>query len=1010
MKAFPILLLAMLAALSGSVHAQAVDLSLEQLNHRVFTALNEAPTDISALAQTRDGTLWIGGRTGLTRFDGIRFVGYPGPSEEPLPGTNIASLFSDSSDGLWIGFRPGGAAELKGGRVTRYGEGDGLPDGTVEQFARDPGGVLWAATRRGLARFNGTRWEEFGDARIETPYALLVDRDGTFWVGANNGLFAWVAGERQFRVIDRTLSFGAGGTALTEAPDGSIWAAPHHKLVRIDRAVESRLRGAVTFRGVTSGPLLFDEPGNLWASESDSKSLLRVQSRHLVEEEGRLPTLLPEQLSSSEESNFGRVFASLRDRERNIWVGTDNGLHRFTRSSVVRGVVPRCFQYGFTAAGFAAGADGALWIACGDPSGARVDEIRDGKVVSSQVSEPFTVAFRDFEGTVWFAGVTSLAHLERGRLVSMPLPAEVQGRPIAALVRERSGAMWVSVTRRNLFRFHEGAWTEYGGLDTLPRGWPIVMTMDDNGVLWFGYSNNRVARIEGREVRVFDAAEGLGVGNVLSIIAQEGEVWIGGELGLARVAGMRAVMMQSESGTPFKGVSGIVRARNGDLWLNGINGIVRIDADEIEGLIRDPKHLLRCEIFNYLDGVPGTAVQLRPQPSAIETTDGRIWFSMTAGLVSIDATQLVRNTLPPPVTIWSLSANSKRYPNLGKAISLPINTTDLQIEYTAGSLTVPERVRFRYKLEGLDRQWQEAGARREAQYTNLGPGQYTFRVLASNNDGIWNESGASLVFAIAPAFHQTWSFYGLCALGVIAILATLYRIRVRQVAAQVRSRLEARLSERERIARELHDTLLQGVQGLIWRFQAATDRIPPGEPARRLMEQSLDRADRLLGESRDRVKDLRPTTRETRDLTDVLAAEGEHLSQLHSARFRVSVQGTGRDLHPIAREEILLIAREAIGNAFLHANAANIEVDLTYDDAALQLRVRDDGSGIKAVVLDAGGKPGHFGLIGMRERANKLGAQIDIWSKPGAGTEVDLRVPAKVAYADSGRARYVGAA
>ncbi len=1009
MKAIPLLLLGVLVSFPGRVCGQAVELSLQQFNHRAFTPIDEAPTDISSLAQTSDGTLWIGGRTGLTRFDGMRFVGYPGDAEEPLPGTNIASLFA-TEDGLWIGFRPGGAAILAGGRVTRFGENEGLPDGTVEQFARDRDGTLWAATRRGLAKFNGSRWEKFGDLRIETPYALLVDRDGTFWVGANNGLFAWVAGERLFREIDRSLSFGAGGTALAQAPDGSIWAAPHHKLVRIERPAEARLRGVARVAGISSGPLLFDEPGNLWASESVAKSLLRVQSGYLADEHLLVRSVQPEQLSSSELSNFGRVFATLLDRERNVWVGTDNGLHRFSRSNVVRGVVPRCFQYGFTAAGFAPGADGALWLACGDPSGARVDEIRDGKVVSSQNSDAFTVAYRDSEGTVWFAGVSSLAHLERGRLVSMPLPAEVQGRPIAALVRERSGAMWLSITRRSLFRFHEGAWSEYGGLDELPRGWPIVATRDDNGVLWFGYSNNRVARVEGRDVHVFDAAQGLQVGNVLSLVAAGGEVWIGGELGLARLEGLRVVTMQSDSGTPFRGVSGIVRARNGDLWLNGIAGIVRIDADEIEGVVRDPKHRLKCEILNYLDGVPGTAVQLRPQPSAIETTDGRIWFSMTAGLVSIDATQLVRNTLPPPVTIWSLSANAKRYPNVGKAISLPINTTDLQIEYGAGSLTVPERVRFRYKLEGLDRHWQEAGGRREALYTNLGPGHYTFRVIASNNDGVWNEKGASIAFVIAPAFYQTWSFYALCALGCIAMLAVLYRIRVRQVAFQVRSRLEARLSERERIARELHDTLLQGIQGLIWRFQAATDRIPQGEPARRLMEQSLDRADRLLGESRDRVKDLRPTTRETRDLTDIFAAEGEHLSQLHSAKFRVSMQGTGRDLHPIAREEILLIAREAMGNAFLHANAQTIEVELTYDEVALQLRVRDDGSGISAGVLEAGGKPGHFGLLGMRERANKLGAQLDIWSKPGAGTEVDLRVPARVAYADSLKARYVGAA
>jgi signal transduction histidine kinase/ligand-binding sensor domain-containing protein len=1010
MKAIPLLLLGMFAWIPGEVGAQGSGLTLSQLNHRLFTALDEAPTDINALAQTSEGTLWIGGRTGLTRFDGMHFVSYPAPGEEALPGTNIASLFADAHGGLWIGFRPGGAAELKRGRVTRYGEAEGLPDGTVEQFVRDRRGVLWAATRRGLASFDGARWTRHDDARIESPYWLLVDREGTLWVGASNGLFAWVAGERQFREIDRSLKFGAGGVSLAEAPDGSIWAAPHHKLVRVHKLSDARVRAAVTFQGISSGPLLFDEPGNLWASESGAKSLLRVRSDQLAAEETRPPTLTPERLGPFDESNFGRVFAVIQDRERNIWVGTDNGLHRFSRSNVVRGLVPRCFQYGFTAAGFAAGDNGSLWIACGDPSGSRVDEIRDNRVVSSQPSEQFSVAYRDTEGTVWFAGDRSLAHIEDGKLVSMPLPSDVQGRPIAALVRERNGAMWVSVTRRTLFRFHEGTWTEYGGLEDLPRGWPIVSAIDDNGVLWFGYSNSRVARVSGREVSVFDAARGLEVGNVLAILAQRGEVWVGGELGFARLEDSRAVMMRGESGTPFKGVSGIVRARNGDLWLNGIGGILRIDADELEAQARVADHALKIEMFNYLDGVPGTAVQLRPQPSAIETTDGRIWFSMTAGLVSIDATQLVRNHLPPPVTIWSLTANSRRYPNFGDDLGLPINTTDLQIEYGAGSLSVPERVRFRYKLEGSDQGWQDAGARREALYTNLGPGRYTFRVTASNNDGVWNESGAALNFTIAPAFYQTWYFYSLGVLAALALLAMLYRMRVRQVAAQVRARLEARLSERERIARELHDTLLQGVQGLIWRFQAATDRIPAGEPARRLMEQSLDRADKLLGESRDRVKDLRPTTRESPELSDVLAAEGEHLSQQHGARYRVSVQGTSRDLHPIAREEVLLIAREALGNAFRHANAQTIEVDLTYGDAALQLRIRDDGGGIHAAVLDAGGRPGHFGLIGMRERANKLGASLDIWSKPGAGTEVDLRVPAKVAYGDTRKTAYVGAA
>ena len=238
-------------------------------------------------------------------------------------------------------------------------------------------------------------------------------------------------------------------------------------------------------------------------------------------------------------------------------------------------------------------------------------------------------------------------------------------------------------------------------------------------------------------------------------------------------------------------------------------------------------------------------------------------------------------------------------------------------------------------------------------------------------------------------------------LAFLAALTVAYRVRVRQVAAHVRDRLEAQLAERERIARDLHDTLLQGMQGLIWRFQAASDRIPPGEPARQLMEQSLDRADKLLEESRDKVKDLRPAANDVANLAQALAAEGEQFTKLHSAQFHVSVQGTPRDLHPIVREEGFLIGREALANAFNHSVAANIEAEVTYGEHALQIRIRDDGRGIGETVLAAGGRPGHFGLLGMHERAKQMGAQIEVWSKPGAGTEIDLRVPAAVAYRSS---------
>jgi signal transduction histidine kinase/ligand-binding sensor domain-containing protein len=978
------------------------ELTLQQLNHRVFSATDGAPGDIWALAQTTDGTLWLGGRAGLTRFDGVRFVPYPGVADEPLHSTNLSALLPTPDGGLWIGFRLGGASLLKGGHVTHFDEADGFPPGTTEQFAYDRDGSLWAATRLGLVHFNGKRWAQVTqESDHGAVYGVLVDRAGTLWVAALGGLFARVAGESRFREVDRTVRFASGGTTLAASSDGRIWAAPVGKLLRVDRPENPGPGSAVEVRGAIGRPLLFDKAGNLWGSIDAARSLQRTVYRELTAAAPKALTGDREELSPANDRASEEIFTLLEDRERNVWVGTQTSLHRFSRANVVRESAPECSQYdsrGFQAAAFAATTAGALWIACGDGDKAHVDEVRDGKIVSRQAAPVFSVAYCDRDGEVWFAGPTALGHLENGRIVTTPLPAQIVGRPAQALVRDASGALWLSVSRRTVWRFRDGEWSEYGNLLGLPRGYPLIEAADERGILWFGYPNGQVARVEGSAVQLFGPAQGLDIGNIVGLLAQGGEVWVGGELGLARFAGNRFVPISNASGAPFRGVSGIVRARNGDLWLNAIAGVMHIARQEIEHVVREPAYRIEANMFNYLDGVPGTGVQLRPQPSAIVMNDGRIWFSRIGGIISIDATQLLRNPLPPPVTIWALTSGTKRYPNFGTAVQLPMHTTDLRVEYTAGSLTVPERVRFRFKLDGSDRDWQDAGTRREVRYTNLGPGRYTFRVTAANNDGVWNETGASMDFTILPAFYQTRWFYALCGLAGVLVLASLQRIWMHRVAAQVRGKLEERLAERERIARELHDTLLQGMQGLIWRFQAVADRMPPTEQTRQLMEQSLDQADRLLGESRDKVKDLRGSPSDSADLAEALAAAGDQFAQLRHAKFRVSVQGVRRDLHPIVREESFLIGREALANAFCHGEAQTIEAEVTFGERDLHVRIRDDGRGIDAAVLDAGSRPGHFGLIGMRERAGKLGAQVNVWSKPGSGTEVDLRVPANVAY------------
>jgi signal transduction histidine kinase len=1007
MKAVPLLWLAILLSCPGAVLAQTGDLTLRQLNQRVFRATDGAPTDIAALAQTADGTLWVGGRAGLTRFDGMRFIPYPAPGEQPLQQTNVSSLLAMPDGSLWMGFRPSGVALLKQGHVTHYGMRDGLPLGAVQQLALDPDGSVWMAARLGIAHFEGGQWTKIaGVPELNTAYGVLVDQAGALWVATLDGLRTRGPDEDRFREVDRRRYFGTRGLLLTAAPDGRIWASAEDELVRVD-PTQARIEGTFKLRGMAGGPLLLDLKGNLWAADPEAHELLHLTSDDLTRLDPRKVKVKSQSLYGGDGFGPGRVSAAIEDREGNIWVATDTALHRFSRSNVVHDVVPACTGIGLQSATVVAGDRGVLWMVCDQATEGQLNKVHDNGVLSSQVTPSFSVAYRDREGTVWFAGPTVVARLQDDRIVvTAQLPAELRGRPVQALLRDRSGAMWVSVTRRSTFRVVGDEWIENGNL-ALPREPAYVQVADESGALWFGYAEDRIARIDSRGVQMFDAKQGLHVGNVLSMLVEGSQLWVGGELGFARFDGKRFVPVIAASGKHFEGVSGIVKSRDGDLWLNGVAGISRIENRELEWVMRDPSHRAASETFNYLDGVPGTAVQLRPQPSAVATTDGRIWFATTGGIVSIDPSQLARNPLPPPVTIWSLTSGSTHYANDGNGLRLPVRATDLQIEYSAGSLTVPERVRFRYKLEGLDRTWHDVGGRREATYTNLGPGDYEFRVIAANNDGVWNETGASIAFVIPPAFYQTRWFYALCALAGVALLAALYRVRVRQVAAQVRDRLETRLAERERIARDLHDTLLQGVQGLIWRFQAAADRMPADEPARRLLEQSLDRADQLLGESRDKVKDLRAAPRDTVHLDEALAHEGEQLAQLRPVKFAVSVQGAHRDLHPIVREEGFLIGREALTNAFRHSGANSIEAELSYSDAALLIRVRDDGAGISAVVMDAGEKPGHFGLLGMRERARKLGATLDVWSRPDAGTEVELRVPAHVAYVSKKRAARV---
>jgi signal transduction histidine kinase len=433
-------------------------------------------------------------------------------------------------------------------------------------------------------------------------------------------------------------------------------------------------------------------------------------------------------------------------------------------------------------------------------------------------------------------------------------------------------------------------------------------------------------------------------------------------------------------------------------------GLVRITRTEVDAWIADPKHRIGTTVWDAADGVRlRSSAASEYAPRVAKSADGKLWFVTGEGIQVVDPRHLVVNEIPPPVRIERVTADRKTY-DTARELRLPPLVRDLQLEFTALSLAAPEKVRFRYKLEGYDNDWHEAGNRRQAFYTNLPSRSYRFRVIAANNSGVWNEQGDVLEFSIAPAYYQTAWFRALCAASGLGLLWAGYQLRVRQLRHRFVMALEARVSERTRIARDLHDTLLQSFHALVLKFQTALNLLPdrPAD-ARRRLEAALEQADDAITEGRNAVQGLRTSTVEQNDLANAIRNLGDELAGESTAAppqgFAVVVEGHSRDLHPIVREEIYKIAAEAVRNAFQHAQARHIDVDIRYDPRHFRLVVRDDGIGIDPTVLAALGKEGHYGLHGMPERASVIGGRLTVWSEPNIGTEVELRVPARAAYA-----------
>lgn len=964
------------------------------LHHASWTARDGAPQMVITMAQTSDGWLWLGGSAGLFRFDGVRFERYAPPGAA-LPANGISILSTRPSGALWIGYRFGGASVLEQGRLRNYDERDGLPaHSPVWGLEQDGAGRTWAATSHGMFHLEQGRWLAADPAwgLPRTAYKTLMrDRQGVFWAQGNEGVYALAPGATSF--VKSVPGTGTG--VLFDVPDGSIWSwdGQHNRLSRLTRPANGVRPRSWDVRG-DAASMLFDRAGDLWVGRQQGLEY------HTA---GAVATTEPQHGLSG--SNVAAIF---EDREGNIWASTSNGIDRFRRKRV--SAVPLAQSPGTQA--LAADADGGAWV-----GRYHVTRPGAGPIVATALWPPVpdawrnfvTCAYRDPNGVLWVGGYGGLWRKRGGDVRPVALPPGTDGVVIHSMARDHAGGLWVALGQRGLYRLApDGGWERKDGVAGLPDEPPRAMAHADAAGLWLGYPRGRLLHLEDGLWRRYGPAQGVGVGMVMAVHLRGAHVWAGGENGLALRHGDGFIGVAGVDGQAFEGISGIVELDDGDLWLNAAAGLFRIPAAEITLLRATPGHRVRYERLDSLDGLDGNAPVLLPTPSLIPAADHHLWLTTTTGVFRFDPARRPPPQPAPPVLIRAIGAPGRSRPALA-GVRLAPGTDTLQVDYTALALAMPERVRFRYRLAGVDRDWQDAGARRTAYYSNVGPGDYRFEVMASNYDGQWPREPGTLEFSIAPTATETWWFKSLCALALLTAGWLLYRWRTRQLALRLAGRLEERLHERERIARELHDTLLQSVQGLILHVHAAATRLPPPEPARLLIEQALLRADDVLHEGRERVRDLRGHDTGPRGLAEALAAAGAHSQPPDAPPPRLLVTGKARALHPIVQEEVVAIAGEAIANAHRHAGAGRIDVQLDYGAAELRLRVIDDGVGIAPEVMAAGGRHEHWGFSGMRERAERIQARLALRSQVGMGTEWQLTLDGGLAYRTVRRRSWFGA-
>jgi ligand-binding sensor domain-containing protein/signal transduction histidine kinase len=972
------LLVALLFAVTPFRTALALDptKAITQYVHTVWRTDDGLPENsVNRILETQDGYLWVGTQAGLARFDGMHFTVFDHTNTPSLYNDYIDDLAQDRQGTLWIATANGGVTSLSNGtfsHVRAIGARAGLA------LAADSDGSMWIGGYGGLSHLkNGKVIKTYGvaDGLVGDPIRhLVVDTDGSLWIGTTGGLNHLVDG----KITAYSTKDGLPDNDIANlhlGADGTLWVQTKNS--EIVRRIHGRFE-PWRVPGVSrpTNDILDDRAGNLWLA-STAEGLMRVSGQQV----SRFTT--KDGLSSN------LVNTLYEDRDGNVWVGTnEGGLDRFHDGSFTSYAKEEGLAADQTYSVIEDHA-GDMWVttAAGlnrlHGNQVRVFTTADGLPTNNTWS-----MWEDLQKNLWVGTSNGgLIQMNHGRFVpALSIHDEIPGYMIGAGLEDQAGHFWFSTRGGGLVRYVDGRISLYSRASGLLSDFIYAMAQGPKGILWVG-STGGLNSIQNGHVTSY-AAEGLSDAAVVALyVDAKNIVWIGTMgRGLFRLENDHFTRFTTHQGLPDDTINNILEDANANLWIGSNKGIFRISRKDLDAVADGTGRTVQPLVFGKADGMKSSETNAGSQPAGWRARDGRLWFPTIQGVVVVDPARISLSDRQPPARVEQLLADGVDI-NLAAPVRLAPGTRRLEIHYTAPNLSSPERTRFRYRLDGFDEQWVSGGIQRIAQYTNLPPGPYTFHVSASADTGLWGTQESSLNFLVVPQFYQTWWFHLLSAVAAALALVGFYRLRVNWLHARA-----AVLEERQRMAGEIHDSLAQGLSGIIFQTEAALLTMKRTQlKTRTYVQSACDLARSSLKEARTSVWNLSSAEPDEKSLLESLSTVAQQLASGRVDEVRVHSSGTARVLHPRVENHVVRIVQEAVSNAIEHGKAHVISIDLAYALNALRVEVMDDGVGFRSNVSEGSGRG--FGLKNMHHRSAQMGARIEVTSETGHGTRVLLSVP-----------------